>query len=108
MSLRPALPIVTVMTVILAASLAAAEKKSTTLDTSKIEELTGMKGTLDAKEGVFKVSMPRAGLTVWAAGVHLTPPMGLTARPQAPRASRHRDGGPRGPAHPPPVIEELR
>ena len=49
------------------------------LDTAKIEQLTGMKGSLNAKEGVFKVSFPRADLNVTAGGVHLTPPMGLTA-----------------------------
>ena len=48
------------------------------LDTASIEQLTGAKGKLDGKEGVFKVSVPRSDLTVSAAGVHLTPPMGLT------------------------------
>src|SRR5436309_5876401 len=49
-----------------------------TLDTASIEQLTGAKGKLDEKEGVFKVSVPRSDLTIIAAGVHLTPPMGLT------------------------------
>jgi hypothetical protein len=48
------------------------------LDTAQIEQLTGAKGKLDEKEGVFKVSVPRADLKVVAGGVHLTPPMGLT------------------------------
>ena len=48
-------------------------------DTAKIEQLTGAKGSLNAKEGVFKVSFPRTDLQVTAAGVTLTPPMGLTA-----------------------------
>ncbi|HEX8950912.1 MAG TPA: DUF1259 domain-containing protein [Polyangia bacterium] len=48
------------------------------LDGARIEELTGAKGKLDEKEGVFKVSVPRADLKVTAGGVHLTPPMGLT------------------------------
>jgi hypothetical protein len=48
------------------------------LDTAKIEALTGLKGKLDAKEGVFKVSMPRSDLKVTAAGVHLSPALGLT------------------------------
>ncbi|MDB4964995.1 MAG: LppY/LpqO family protein [Myxococcales bacterium] len=48
------------------------------LDTAQLEQLTGAKGKLDDKEGVFKVSVPRADLKVVAAGVHLTPPMGLT------------------------------
>ncbi len=49
------------------------------LDTARIEQLTGAKGTLDEKEGAFKVSVPRADLSVTAAGVKLTPPMGLTS-----------------------------
>jgi hypothetical protein len=49
------------------------------LDTAKIEKLTGSKGSFNEKEGVFKVSFPRTDLNVTAAGVHLTPPMGLTA-----------------------------
>ncbi len=49
------------------------------LDTAKIEALTGAKGTLDTREGAFKVSMPRSDLAVTAAGVRLTPPMGLTS-----------------------------
>jgi uncharacterized protein DUF1259 len=48
-------------------------------DTAKIEELTGGKGAYDEKEGVFKVSMPRGDLSITAAGVRLTPPMGLTS-----------------------------
>src|SRR5712691_2647791 len=49
------------------------------LDTARIEELTGAKGTLDEKEGVFKVSVPRSDLSVTAGGVHITPPLGLTS-----------------------------
>src|SRR5205085_5357577 len=49
------------------------------LNPAEIEQLTGAKGKLDAKEGVFKVSEPRSDLTVKVAGVHLTPPMGLTS-----------------------------
>ena len=54
------------------------DANSAGLDTSKIEQLTGLKGTFDAKEGVFKVSYPRADIQTSAAGVKLTPPMGLT------------------------------
>src|SRR4030095_16208112 len=49
------------------------------LNTQKIEELTGLKGQLNEKEGVFKVSFPRTDLNVTTAGVKMTPPMGLTA-----------------------------
>jgi hypothetical protein len=48
------------------------------LDTAKIESLTGAKGKLDEKEGVFKVSFPRSDLSVTAGGVKITPPLGLT------------------------------
>jgi uncharacterized protein DUF1259 len=58
---------------------AAANTADAPLDTQKIEELTGAKGKLDDKEGAFKVSVPRGDLSVMAAGVHLTPPMGLTS-----------------------------
>ena len=49
------------------------------LDTAKIEALTGAKGKLDEKEGAFKVSVPRSDLTVNAGGVRMTPAMGLTS-----------------------------
>jgi len=49
------------------------------LDTGRIEELTGAKGKLDEKEGAFKVSVPRGDLDVHVAGVRMTPPMGLTS-----------------------------
>src|SRR5438552_254763 len=48
-------------------------------DTAKIEQLTGLKGAFNEKEGVFKVSYPRNDIEATVAGVHLTPPMGLTA-----------------------------
>ncbi len=49
------------------------------LDTARIEQLTGAKGALDAKEGVFKVSVPRTDLSITVAGTRLTPAMGLTS-----------------------------
>ena len=49
------------------------------LDTAKIEDLAGVKGSYNDKDGVFKVSMPRSDLSITAAGVRLTPPMGLTS-----------------------------
>jgi len=62
------------MTTLIAIALLAAG-----LNTAKIEELTGAKGKLDEKEGVFKVSLPRGDIAPIAAGVKLTPPLGLTA-----------------------------
>lgn len=55
------------------------EEPSASMDTTAIESLTGAKGTLDQKEGVFKVSAPRKDLSVVIAGVKMTPPMGLTS-----------------------------
>ena len=52
---------------------------TTPLDTARIEQLTGAKGTLDQSEGVFKVSVPRTDLGVTVAGVKMTPPLGLTS-----------------------------
>ncbi len=49
------------------------------LDTARIEELTGAKGKLDEKEGVFKVSLPRTDLSVTIAGAKMVPGLGLTA-----------------------------
>jgi hypothetical protein len=49
------------------------------LNQKRIEELTGLKGTYNEKENVFKVSFPRSDLKVTAGGVKITPPMGLTA-----------------------------
>jgi biopolymer transport protein ExbD len=49
------------------------------LNTARIEELTGLKGSLSEDEGVFKVSSPRDDLNVQAAGVSITPPLGLTS-----------------------------
>lgn len=49
------------------------------LDTAKIEQLTGAKGQLNEKEGVFKVNAPRTDLNITVAGVKMTPPMGLTS-----------------------------
>src|SRR2546430_11125099 len=49
------------------------------LNTANIEQLTGLKGKLDEKEGAFKVSYPRADLATSVGGVKLTPPLGITA-----------------------------
>ncbi|MGH8582554.1 MAG: DUF1259 domain-containing protein [Gammaproteobacteria bacterium] len=57
----------------------AAWAEAQTIDTAKIERLTGVKGKLNDKEGVFKVAVPRSDLKVTVAGVRMTPPMGLTS-----------------------------
>jgi hypothetical protein len=60
-----------------------------TLDTARIEELTGAKGKLDEKAGVFKVTVPRSDLNVTVAGVHVTPPLGLTSWAAFTRMGKH-------------------
>jgi Domain of Unknown Function (DUF1259) len=59
------------------------------LDTASIEKLTGASGKLDEKEGAFKVSVPRSDLSITAAGVKLTPPMGLTSWAAFKKAGEH-------------------
>ncbi|TDI80562.1 MAG: DUF1259 domain-containing protein [Betaproteobacteria bacterium] len=49
------------------------------LNTIKIERLTGVKGKLDTAENVFKISVPRTDLAVIVAGIKMVPPMGLTS-----------------------------
>jgi Domain of Unknown Function (DUF1259) len=49
------------------------------IHTEEIEQLTGAKGQLNEKEGVFKVSVPRTDLQVTAIGVNIPPSMGLTS-----------------------------
>src|SRR5882762_4524674 len=77
--------VLTLLTIVAAPAHAAVAKP----DTAKIEELTGAKGKLDEKEGVFKVSVPRSDLSVTAAGVKLTPPMGLTTWAAFKRVGKH-------------------
>ncbi len=48
-------------------------------DPAQIEKLTGLKGKLNEKRDVFKVSYPRSDLHVKVAGVTMNPAMGLTA-----------------------------
>lgn len=49
------------------------------LDTAKIEQLTGLKGTLTQAENVFKVSVPRNDLPISVDGWTMPPFMGLTS-----------------------------
>ena len=79
------------LSILIAAGPTQAEPKATAggLDTARIEQLTGAKGKLDDKAGVFKVSAPRSDLKVNVAGVHLTPPMGLTSWAAFTPAGKH-------------------
>ena len=74
---------------VVAAAGAHAASGASGLDTARIEALTGAKGTLDESEGAFKVSVPRADLSVTAAGVRMTPPLGLTSWAAFKRAGDH-------------------
>jgi hypothetical protein len=81
--------VLTALCAALAATSARAAPPGPPLDTARIEELTGAKGSLDESEGVFKVSVPRSDLSISAAGVRLTPPMGLTSWAAFKRAGAH-------------------
>jgi hypothetical protein len=59
------------------------------LDTARIEQITGLKGQWDEKEGVFTLRVPRSDLAVTAAGVKITPPLGLTAWAAFTKAGAH-------------------
>src|SRR5215213_5589740 len=49
------------------------------LDTNQIEQITGLKGTWSAAEGVFKVTSPRNDVKVNVDGWTMPPFMGLTS-----------------------------
>jgi hypothetical protein len=63
----------------LTAGALAAQAQQGRLDTAGIERLTGAKGALDAKSGVFKVSVPRTDLDVRVGAIRLQPRQGLTS-----------------------------
>src|SRR5262245_44811214 len=50
---------------------------STGLDTAKIDQITGLKGKLNEKEGVYKVTFPRSDVKVVVDGWTMPPFMGL-------------------------------
>jgi len=50
---------------------------SAAFDTQKIDEITGLKGKLNEKEGVYRVSFPRADVKVAVDGWTMPPFMGL-------------------------------
>ncbi len=59
--------------------LAAASAQAATLDTAKIEQLTGLKGALNTNEDAFKVTSPRNDIKVSVDGWTMPPFMGLTS-----------------------------
>jgi hypothetical protein len=52
---------------------------SAAIDGAKVEQLTGLKGTLNEAEGVFKVTAPRSDVKVNVDGWQMPPFMGLTS-----------------------------
>jgi len=67
----------------------AALAQTTALNTARIEQLTGLKGTLNEKEGVFKVNFPRKDIQATVAGTRMIPDLGLTAWAAFTRAGDH-------------------
>lgn len=65
--------------VIAAVTLCVAAIGGEPLDTSKIEQWTGLKGTMNESEGVFKVTAPRTDVKVAVDGYNMAPFMGLTS-----------------------------
>jgi len=63
--------------ILVAISLALVASGSATLDTAKIDEITGLKGKLNEKEGVYKVTFPRNDVKVVVDGWTMPPFMGL-------------------------------
>jgi len=69
-------------TFVLACSLAISAfgaDKATELNGEKISQLTGLKGQMNEKDHVYKVSFPRSDIKSTAAGVSLVPALGLTS-----------------------------
>ncbi len=60
-----------------AISLAMVTGGSAALDTAKIDEITGLKGKLNEKEGVYKITFPRNDVKVVVDGWTMPPFMGL-------------------------------
>ncbi|HZR05431.1 MAG TPA: DUF1259 domain-containing protein [Candidatus Udaeobacter sp.] len=61
----------------IAISLALVTSGSAALNTAKIDEVTGLKGKLNEKEGVYKVTFPRGDVKVVVDGWTVPPFMGL-------------------------------
>ena len=60
------------------------------LDPAKIETSTGLKGTLNEAEGVFKVTAPRNDVKIAVDGWQMPPFMGLTSWRRSPRERKRR------------------
>jgi hypothetical protein len=62
------------------------------LDTAKIEKITGLKGKFNEKEGAYKVTFPRADVQVVVDGWTMPPFMGLGSHQSNPWAGRETGG----------------
>src|SRR5215471_12373741 len=65
------------LTLLLSVSLCHAQDKK--LNTAAIDEITGLKGKMNDKEGVYKVSSPRTDIKVKVDNWEMPPFMGLTS-----------------------------
>jgi hypothetical protein len=63
--------------ILIASSIAVLTAAASDLDTAKIDQLTGLKGKLNEKEGVYRVTFPRADVKVALDGWTMPPFMGL-------------------------------
>lgn len=71
--------IITLAFVLFFAGICFAGEQNSVLDTSKIEQLTGLKGVFNKEENVFKVSFPRNEVKIMVDDWPMPPFMGLTA-----------------------------
>ena len=62
---------------IIAVSFATVATGLAALDTAKIDNLTGLKGKMNEKEGVYKVTFPRDDVKIAVDGWTMPPFMGL-------------------------------
>jgi len=56
-----------------------------TIDTVQIDQLTGLKGKLNEKEGAYKISFTREDVTVFVDGWKIPAFMGLSTWPHLPK-----------------------
>ncbi len=74
---------------LLLASTALSASAKNELNGDKISELTGLKGEMNEKEHVYKVSFPRGDIKSVASGVTLVPGLGLTSWAAFTKAGSH-------------------
>src|SRR5947207_14332945 len=58
---------------------------SATIETAQIDQLTGLKGKLNEKEGAYKISFAREDVTVFVDGWKIPAFMGLSTWPHLPK-----------------------